>query len=195
EALKFQVHPHFLFNTLGAVSSLVSESEFSKAEEMVRKLASFLRSGLRRDTHDDVSLTEEIADLDVYLGIERIRFEGRFDFVTSIADDVRDARLPSFLLQPIVENSVKYAVAKTSEPVTITLGAMRVADHIEVTVEDNGPGPSGTPGLGTGERNVRDRLTARFGEAIEFETGGIPGADGNPAGYRVWMRFPYEADR
>ncbi len=193
EALKFQVHPHFLFNTLGAVSSLIGEGRYAKAEEAVRKLAVFLRNGLRRDAHDDVSLTQELADLEVYLAIERIRFEGRFDFTIELDDTVADASIPSFLLQPLLENSVKYAVARSVEPVTIVLRARSEGSWIVIELVDDGPGPGGQTGLGTGERNVRSRLEARFGNDVQFETGGLGDGAGRTNGYRCYLRFPYEA--
>lgn len=187
EALEFQIHPHFLFNTLSAVTAQIEEEKYEDAEEMVRKLAMFLRSGLKRNPVDDVTLAREIADLEVYLAILRIRFEQRFDFKAKIVGEVADAHLPNFLLQPILENSVKYAVGRSDSPVTIELRAWRNGDDIELEVIDNGPGTSNSSGLGTGERNVKQRLIARFGQRTHFQAGNRVSG-----GYRVWIRFPYE---
>jgi signal transduction histidine kinase len=195
DALKFQIHPHFLFNTLGAVAALVSEREFAKAEQVVRKLAAFIRSGLRRDTHADVSLTDEITELQLYLEIERVRFDGRFDFTLDIAEDVSGASIPSSLLQPLLENSVKYAVAQASDPVAIRLSASREGTEVYISLSDNGPGINESTGLGTGERNVRNRLVTRFGESIQFESGSRATGPSSEPGYEVRIRFPYEAWR
>ncbi|EAQ27879.1 sensor histidine kinase [Erythrobacter sp. NAP1] len=188
DALTFQVHPHFLFNTLGAVSSLVGENQFEKGEEMVRKLAVFLRRSFRREANDDVTLEQEFEDLRVYVRIERIRFEKRFDLKFSLSDCASDALVPGLLLQPLVENAIKYAVAPSADFVSLELAAKRIGDDVEITLTDDGPGAPQTHGLGTGEANVRNRLVARFGGRVLFSSGARP-----ERGYLVRMRFPYQA--
>lgn len=188
DALTFQVHPHFLFNTLGAVSSLVSEEQFEKGEEMVRKLAVFLRRSLRREANDDVTLEQEFEDLQVYARIERIRFEGRFDLKFSLCDQARHALVPGLLLQPLVENAIKYAVAPSTDFVALEMAAKRLGDDVEITLTDDGPGAPHSHGLGTGEANVRGRLVARFGERVQFSSGAR-----SDRGYLVQIRFPYQA--
>ncbi|AWW75420.1 hypothetical protein CD351_13365 [Erythrobacter sp. KY5] len=187
DALTFQVHPHFLFNTLGAVSSLVGEEQFEKGEAMVRKLAIFLRRGLRREANEDVTLEQEFADLAVYIDIERIRFEGRFEFRAHLDAGVRDALVSGFLLQPLVENAIKYAVAPSKRFVTLDLSACRAGENVEISLVDDGPGSSNSHGLGTGEANVQERLRARFGDNVSFDAG--PRSAG---GYAVRLSFPYQ---
>lgn len=191
-ALKFQVHPHFLFNTLGAVSALLGEQRHAKAEEMIRKLAAYLRSGLGREPLSDVALRDEISDLENYLSIEQSRFDGRFECTIRIDPKVADASIPAFLLQPLLENSVKYAVGRSLTPVDIVLEARPDGSDVSIVVADNGPGAGSQGGLGTGEGNVRNRLATRFGDAIAFDSGTRFDPQGKTAGYRVSLRFPYE---
>ena len=191
EALRFQIHPHFLFNALNAVSALLAEGRYHAAEHTVRRLGAFLRRGLTRDTLADVTLAEEAADIETYLDVERARFEGRFGFECRIDEAAMHAAVPNFLLQPIVENAVRYGVARSQEPVTIRLDCKRDGDSVLVTIADDGPGSlePGKGGLGTGERNVRQRLEARYGEGVSFRVDDRP-ASGR--GYSVSMRFPFE---
>lgn len=184
--LRYQIQPHFLFNTLTALSTLILDKENERAERMVMALSRFLRHSLVRSPQDRVQLKAEIEAQEEYLGIEQERFGERLRFVKDIAPDTERLMVPSLILQPLIENAVKYAVAATSRPTTITLTTRRRADMLEIEVTDNGPtaAPS-SAGLGLGLANVRRRLEVAYGEAASFDHG--PQFDG---GYAVRLRLP-----
>ncbi|MBE9603842.1 sensor histidine kinase [Acetobacteraceae bacterium H6797] len=166
-ALRFQLNPHFLFNTLNAISSLVVSRRNAEAERMIGKLSEFLRVSLEADPNGEVTLDEELATIQAYLDIEAVRFGDRLMLHVNCPPDLLDALVPSFVLQPLVENAVKYAVAPSRRPVTIRVRARREADALLLTVEDDGsPLAGGRPkgGMGLGLSNTRRRLAALYGE-------------------------------
>lgn len=172
-SLRYQVNPHFLFNTLNSLSALVMTGRQDDAEAMIQSLSTFYRHTLSGDPTGDLPLMDEIELQKLYLAIESVRFPNRLKTRIEVDDDVANAMVPGMILQPIVENSVKYAVSATQEPVTIAISATRDGDMLRVTVSDDGPGgkPSGVKGCGIGLGNVRDRLRARFGSAAQLEFG------------------------
>jgi two-component system, LytTR family, sensor kinase len=186
-SLRYQVNPHFLFNTLNSLSALVMTGRQDDAEEMIQTLSTFYRHTLSGDPTNDMPLEDEIDLQQLYLQIEAVRFPKRLLTQIDIDDDAADAMVPGMILQPIVENSVKYAVAATREPVTITIAARTQGEWLEITVSDNGPGtPSGdAKGCGIGLANVRDRLQTRFGDHATLTSGPRLGG-----GHATTLRLP-----
>ena len=185
-SLRYQVNPHFLFNALNSLSSLVMTGKSDRAEEMIQGLSSFYRQSLADDPTGDAELADEIALQRDYLAVEALRFPDRLRTAIDLPDELASARIPGMILQPLVENSVKYAVALVSRPVTITIAAREEFGRLVITVSDDGPGAqgSGKHGFGIGLANVRDRLAARFGGDAMIVSGEIEG------GYRTELRLP-----
>jgi two-component system, LytTR family, sensor kinase len=172
-ALRYQVNPHFLFNTLNALSSLVMHGRRDEAETMIVNLATFYRTSLTDDPSEDVSLGDEVALQELYLDIEKVRFPGRLSVVIDMHKPLGDAALPGLILQPLVENAIKHGVSRTSRPVTIRISAERVNDSLRISVADDAPPAAAEPSVddhGIGLANVRDRLAARFGESASLTT-------------------------
>jgi len=190
-ALRLQLNPHFLFNTLNAISSLIVTGRSREGEAMLGKLCDFLRTALVAETGGTISLGEELETLQTYLEIEAIRFGDRLTVEFVAAADLLDLPVPSFILQPLVENAVKYAVAATSEPVIVRVGARREGDDLLLTVSDNGGKgaaaaelPSGT---GVGLANTRRRLEVLYGRKARLETIAYD------QGFTVLVRLPMAA--
>jgi signal transduction histidine kinase len=185
-SLRYQVNPHFLFNTLNSLSALVMTGKAENAERMIQTISRFYRHSLATEPTADVALRDEFDLQKLYLDIEAVRFPTRLVTVFDLPFDLEECRVPGMILQPLVENSVKYAVSPVSRPVTITLTASEEFDRLVMSVEDDGPGlPQGTAhGFGIGLANVRDRLEARFGPDIGLSSGPVPG------GYCTEIRIP-----
>ncbi|MBN8810279.1 sensor histidine kinase [Sphingomonas sp. 67-41] len=166
-ALRYQVNPHFLFNTLNSLSTLVMAGRRPAAERMIINLSSFFRASLVGDPSEDVLLTEEIRLQRLYLEIEQVRFPDRLRLAIDLPDNLRDALVPGLILQPLIENAVKYGVSRSRRPVTIGIRASAQQGLLLLTVQDDGePGAAGKGpegGTGLGLRNVADRIAARFG--------------------------------
>jgi two-component system, LytTR family, sensor kinase len=193
-ALRYQINPHFLFNTLNSLSSLVMGGRPEEAESMILKLSTFFRSSLSLDPSADVTLAEEIDLQRLYLEIEKVRFPRRLKVEIDIPDDLKSARVPGLLLQPLVENVIKYGVSGTRDKVTLNIRAAEAGPgRFTIEVQNSGAevstkGRNGKPdGTGVGLTNVCQRLEARFGTAAKCEFG--PTADG---GYRVLMTLPLD---
>src|SRR5215213_11656465 len=137
-ALRLQLNPHFLFNTLNAISSLIVTGRNRKGEAMLSKLCDFLRTALGADGTGRTSLGEELEMLQTYLQIEAIRFGDRLTVDFECPSDLIDLPVPNFILQPLVENAIKHAVAPTSRPVIVRVAARREVDHVILSVSDNG---------------------------------------------------------
>ena len=188
-SLRYQVNPHFLFNTLNSLSALVLTGKTQAAETMIQTISTFYRRSLAGDPTADVPLAEEIRLQRLYLEIETVRFPERLRTRFEIPEPLETACVPGMILQPLVENSVKYAVAGLSRPVTVTLAAREEHGRLVLTVSDDGPGANapGTAsigGCGIGLQNVRDRLAARFGT----EASVVSGTTGS--GYATIVRLP-----
>lgn len=170
-ALRYQLNPHFLFNTLNSISSLVITRRRADAELMLTKLSDFLRATLSGDPDAPQTLEGEFETIDAYLGIERIRFGDRLAVAIDCPPELRDARMPHFLLQPLVENAVKHGVAPSERTVTIGISARARNGRLIVSVENDCPTlDAEAQGTGVGLRNVRERLTAVYGKAGNLET-------------------------
>ena len=201
-SLRYQVNPHFLFNTLNSLSALVMTGKQDDAETMIQTLSTFYRRTLSGDPTSDLKLVDEIELQKLYFDIETVRFPNRLVTTIDIDDAVSDAMVPGMILQPLVENSVKYAVAATQRPVTIAIRAHVVGDKLEIAVSDDGPGGKvkGVQGFGIGLGNVRDRLRARYGDAAEItfgrrEEGGFATVLRLPLNYGPSSAGPLELSR
>lgn len=185
-SLRYQVNPHFLFNALNSLSALVMTGKTDRAERMIQTISRFYRHSLADEPTSDVPLKDEFDLQKLYLDIEAVRFPDRLSCDFDLPADLADARVPGMILQPLVENSVKYAISPVSREVTISVTAREEFDRLVITVADNGPGvPEGRKGgFGIGLANVRDRLEARFGPDIGFTSGPVPG------GYKTEIRIP-----
>jgi hypothetical protein len=193
-SLRYQVNPHFLFNTLNSLSALVLTGKTQAAERMIQMISTFYRRSLADDPTSDVPLHEEFGLQKLYLDIEGVRFPHRLRAVYQLPPELQDAHVPGMILQPLVENSVKHAVAPSSGRVTITLSAREESGKLVVTVSDDGrqpsgesrPSPSVEPGIshGIGLGNVRERLEARFGPEAAIVSGP------RPEGFSTQLRMP-----
>ena len=187
-SLRYQVNPHFLFNTLNSLSSLVMTGKADRAEEMIQSISNFYRRSLAEDPTSDVALKDEFALQRHYLDIETARFPERLRVDFQLPKELATALVPGMILQPLVENSVKYAVAPNKRPVTITIAAREEYQRLVVTVSDDGPGveDGSGHGFGIGLANVRDRLEARFGDEANVVSGPVA------QGYATVLRLPLE---
>ena len=174
-SLRYQVNPHFLFNTLNSLSALVLTGKTQAAEKMIHMISTFYRRSLADDTTADVPLRDEIALQKLYLDIEAVRFPLRLVAQYDIPQALENALVPGMILQPLVENSVKHAVAPSGGQVTITLSAREEYGRLVVSVSDNGRSSDvpdeARPGFGIGLNNVRERLQARFGNEASIVSG------------------------
>nr|MDQ2878789.1 histidine kinase [Pseudomonadota bacterium] len=188
QALAQQINPHFLFNTLNAVSGLIMEGDGKRAERVTMALANLLRRSLEAGTGQLVPLADEIEAQRRYLEIEEVRFEDRIRFVDAVPGALLDRQVPPLILQPLVENAVKHGVARSPETVTITVSASLQDDMLEIVVEDDGQDHGSAPkapGVGIGQDNTRRRALLLFGDSASLTCGRI--ASG---GYRCALRLP-----
>jgi hypothetical protein len=187
-ALRYQLNPHFLFNTLNSIAALVEENDKAAASTMVLSLSEFLRATLELDPLRDVPLCREVELQSLYLSIEKARFPARLTTRFAIADDVRCVPVPALITQPIIENAIRHAVARTQQPVMLTIEGEKVGKRLRLSITDNGACNSpASGGTGVGMSNVRARLEGRFGQSHSFTAGPIEG------GYRVMLEIPLES--
>lgn len=200
--LRYQLNPHFLFNTLNSISTLVLLKQTEPANAMLTRLSSFLRHTLISQPGGKVTLAQEVETLKLYLGIERMRFEERLRTEFNIEPAAAHARLPSMLLQPLVENAIKYAVSAQEEGARISVAARLVGNRLRVTVSDTGPGlqpnqmrpslPDAVNGegqavsTGVGLANIRNRLAQAYGDDHLFEIRTPP-----EGGFTVIIEIPH----
>lgn len=196
-ALRLQLNPHFLFNTMNSISSLVTLDRKAEAEEMMERLCEFLRASLNADPMEDVPLAHEIDTIDAYLSIEATRFGDRLEIDIDVAPDVVDAKVPNFILQPFVENAIKHGVSLMKGPASLSVAAARDGEDLVLTVSNSAdpearaaadPLPSGRS-TGIGITNSRERLRNRYGDGGQLITGPTPD------GYRAIIRFPFRSSR
>ncbi len=201
--LRYQLNPHFLFNTLNSISTLVLLKQTEPANAMLTRLSAFLRYTLVNEPTGRVTVAQEVDTLQLYLGIERMRFEERLRTQFYIDDAAKPALLPSLLLQPLVENAIKYAVSPQESGAEITITAQLVGPMLRITVSDTGPGlqnyavdnrlsgvtfDGGEPvSTGVGLANIRDRLAQAYGDSHRFEI-----LDPPDGGFTVLIEIPFE---
>lgn len=186
--LRYQLNPHFLFNTLNAVSTLVLDQKNAIANTVVTRLADFLRYTLDQDPMKTVTLAQEMSALNLYLEIEKMRFGSRLQVEIEVDPTAGSAAVPSLLLQPLIENSIKYAISPREEGGRIRIGARLLDADVVITLDDDGPGVIDTAridsGRGVGLRNTRERLLVMYGSRAKID---LTGAD---PGLRVTLQFP-----
>ena len=200
--LRYQLNPHFLFNTLNSISTLVLLKQTEPANAMLSRLSSFLRYTLINEPTGRVTVAQEVETLKLYLDIERMRFEERLRTIFHIDPASSGALLPSLLLQPLVENAIKYAVTPQESGAEITISTQVLGPNLRITVSDTGPGVQdegeqrltgvGYDGreqvsTGVGLANIRDRLAQAYGDAHRFETLAPP-----EGGFAVNIELPFE---
>jgi two-component system LytT family sensor kinase len=192
QALKMQLHPHFLFNALHAISALV-HSDPDAADKMIARLGDFLRLTLDASATQEVPLRRELEFLNCYLEIERVRFNDRLTTSLDVDPRVLDCRVPNLILQPIVENAIRHGVAPRAAPGHVEISAERRGDVLRLEVRDNGVGLSNgsthgsAPKGGVGLSNTRARLEQLYGSAHRFEL-----ADGPRGGAVVTIEIPLQ---
>jgi signal transduction histidine kinase len=192
--LRYQLNPHFLFNTLNSISTLVLLKQTERANAMLSRLSAFLRYTLANEPTAHVTVAQEVETLKLYLEIEKMRFESRLRPEFHIDPRVEKARLPSLLLQPLVENAIKYAVTPQEEGAEIAIDARLAGERVQITVSDTGPGligKAGRPSLSTGVglTNIKERLAQSFGSDHRFEARSAPGG-----GFRVSIEIPFQLE-
>lgn len=189
--LRYQLNPHFLFNTLNSISTLVLLKQTERANAMLARLSSFLRYTLANESSAKVTLAQEVETLKLYLEIEKMRFEDRMRPHFRVESDTIGARLPSLLLQPLIENAIKYAVTPSESGADIWITASRQGDGVRIEVADNGDGGNAdmaaTQSTGVGLANIRDRLAQAYGNAHGFTT-----RKNEQGGFSVVVEIPYE---
>ena len=169
QALRMQIHPHFLFNTLNSISALLHK-DVEAADRMIARLGDFLRLTLNRSNAQLVDLEQELEFLNCYLNIELIRFQDRLTVEMDIDPDALTTMVPNLILQPIVENAVRHGVAKQTGSGRISIRAHRLGERLIMKVEDNGPGLNASSnGSGIGLSNTRARLEQFYGDDFSFE--------------------------
>jgi two-component system, LytTR family, sensor kinase len=192
QALQRQLHPHFLFNTLNAISALMHR-DVEAADQMLARLSDLLRIALDQRGQQEVPLKDELEFLQKYLEIEQARFGDRLTVEFVIDPETLDAQVPNLILQPLVENSIRHAVAVRIEPGHIAVKAKRAGDTLELSVRDNGPGmPPGrlaAPARGLGLSNTRSRLERLYGAAQHLTFAEPPGG-----GLIVTVSLPFRAE-
>ena len=203
--LRYQLNPHFLFNTLNSISTLVLLKQSETANAMLTRLSSFLRHTLVTQPGGKVTVAQEVETLQLYLGIEQMRFEERLRSSFRVEPEAASARLPAMLLQPLVENAIKYGVSPQEEGADIFIVAQIVGPRLRVTVSDTGPGmtmnniEAGLPAVrptharrdstGVGLANIRDRLAQAYGEEHRFEI-----RSPESGGFSVLIELPFESE-
>jgi LytS/YehU family sensor histidine kinase len=189
--LRYQLNPHFLFNTLNAISTLVLEQDTELANRMVTKLSSFLRYSLDNDPMQKITLDQELKALQLYLDIEKVRFEERLSLELNIEDEARAALIPSLLLQPLIENAIKYGIARAEGGGHLRISAKVFAGDLLMEVSDDGPGCELVNGHipdsnGVGLRNTRERLATLYGSQHSIKL-----KQTKPHGLTICIRIPF----
>mgnify|MGYP000861097848 CR=1 FL=1 len=198
--LRYQLNPHFLFNTLNSISTLVLLKQTERANAMLSRLAAFLRYTLINEPTAQVTLAQEVETLKLYLEIEKMRFEDRLRPGFSVDGAAERARLPSLLLQPLVENAIKYAVTPKEEGADIEVEARLIGDRVRIIVSDTGPAQNMSPGnegaahsmqsTGVGLANTRDRLFQAYGADHRFDVQSDP-----QGGFSVVIEIPFQTEK
>lgn len=189
--LRYQLNPHFLFNTLNAISTLILEENTQLANRMVTKLSSFLRYSLDNDPMQKITLAQELEALQLYLDIEKVRFEERLSLQIDIDDDAKNALIPSLLLQPLIENAIKYGIARAEGGGHLEISAKVFAGDLLLEISDDGPGCELLDGEipnsnGVGLRNTRERLATIYGSQHTIKL-----SDTDPHGLTICIRIPF----
>lgn len=177
-ALRYQLNPHFLFNSLNSAASLVSAKRNSDAELMLENLADFLRATLKLDADTEIPLRDELALQSLYLEVEQVRFPNRLRVETDVPKDLLNVLVPNLVTQPLIENSIRHSVAQSTEPVRLRIAAREADGKLEIRICDSGgnAAAAASGGAGVGLDNIARRLELHFGDEARFAAG--PSADG-----------------
>jgi two-component system LytT family sensor kinase len=191
QALQMQLNPHFLFNTLHSISSLMHK-DVEAADKMITRLSDLLRAALAGADTQEVTLRQELNLLQLYLSIEQIRFGSRLSVKMEIAPDTLEAQVPNLILQPLVENAIRHGIEPRARPGCIELRSQRQDSRLALVVSDDGAGISGNGAVkeGVGLSNTRARLRELYGETHRFELVGGPAG-----GVRVEVSIPFREER
>jgi hypothetical protein len=189
KALQMQMEPHFLFNTLNSLASLVAQGRNREASKTLVHLDTILRMTLQRRAPEKVPFAEELRVIESYLAIQQVRFADRLEVKIDATPEALEGLVPCFLLQPIVENAIRHGVAPMEAGGLIETHVKRVGDRLWMQVRDNGSGPSnsGTKGFGIGMQNTRERLAYFYPDSHKFDAVVPP-----TGGYEVTIQIPYE---
>ena len=189
--LRYQLNPHFLFNTLNAISTLILDGSNKTANQAVTRLSDFLRYTLDNDPMSRVTLGSELDALDLYLEIEKVRFGDRLIIEKDIDERAAKALVPSLILQPLIENAIKYAISPMEEGGTLRISARAQQDTLILQLSDTGPGlgngNNGQKSSGVGLKNTRERLQQLYGETQAFTL-----APNDPTGLTITINIPFE---
>jgi hypothetical protein len=185
-ALRYQVNPHFLYNTLNSIAALILDRRNDTAEAMVIRLSDFFRSSLSQDPLADTTLIREIELQRLYLDIEEVRFADQLQVEVRLPRELEDALAPSLILQPLVENALKHGLRGPGQPMRLTITARADADRLTLEVADDGRGGDapGGGGTGVGLKNIERRLAARFQDQARLAT------ESTPDGFRARVTLP-----
>jgi hypothetical protein len=188
-ALQMQLEPHFLFNTLNAITTLVELGRQAEAVEMLGHLNAILKSTLKRTTPEKVPLWQELEIVENYLAIEQVRFADRLHIEIKVEPSALDSLVPCFLLQPIVENAIRHGIAHCEDAGVVEASARREGNRLRLEVRDRGSRSNGhsQPGNGIGLRNTRERLAHFYQEAYDMKAQPL-----NTGGFEVAITIPYE---
>jgi sensor histidine kinase YesM len=189
KALQMQMEPHFLFNTLNALASLVAYGRNREASKTLEHLDTILHTTLQRRAPEKVPFAEEPRVIESYLAIQQVRFAHRLQMKIEASPEALEGLIPCFLLQPIVENAIQHGIAPMERGGLIETNVKRVGDTLWMQVRDNGNGPASllAKGHGIGMQNTKDRLAYFYPDAHEFRA--VAPLNG---GYEVTIQIPYE---
>jgi two-component system, LytTR family, sensor kinase len=189
QALSHQLNPHFTFNALNSVCALIEAQRFDDAETMSDQLATFLRYSLSKSPDCLVQLADELSAINAYLQLQKTRFGDKLKVNWQIEESLKQQKIPALLLQPLVENAIKYAVATRKQGATITIGGKREQNSVHLSITDDGPGSelqANYGGSGVGLDNIRNRLLQHFGDQATLDIGA------SPQGFKVDISLPWQ---
>ncbi|HEX5792700.1 MAG TPA: histidine kinase [Rheinheimera sp.] len=190
QALSHQLNPHFTFNALNSVCALLEAQRYDDAETMSEQLATFLRYSLSKSPDSLVQLADELSAINAYLQLQKTRFGDKLKVNWQIDESLKQQRIPALLLQPLVENAIKYAVATRQQGATITICGKRQQNSLHLQVADDGPGSQLTASCessGVGLENIRNRLLQHFGDSARLDVGA------SPQGFTVDISLPWQS--
>ncbi|NMP30171.1 histidine kinase [Thalassotalea sp. M1531] len=186
QMLRYQLNPHFMFNTMNAISTLIYKKDNEKAGDMLDKLCEFFRYSLDQNSNQESQLHREIELLNVYLAIEKVRFGERLTVNLDIDKQVSHGKVPSLFLQPIVENAIKYGIESRKQPGVISISAKAKNQRLRIEVLDSGKGEVTDSGFGIGLTNTRERLSSMFNDDISIDI------QHTESGTRVSLDMPFQ---
>ena len=190
-ALKMQLHPHFLFNTLNALSTLVKKGENESARKMINRFADFLRLTIEEQGANEIPLEQELAFVDRYLDVEKIRFQEKLNIERKIDPETLSGFVPNLILQPLIENALRYAIAPKEKAGHLLIQTQRDNGRLFIHIEDDGPGLPEDFQLesteGVGIRNVCERLRSLYGDRARFDLG-----RSGPGGLSIDIQLPFQ---